>query len=566
MAYESQPEGSLYDRMASEQLRAEASTVSWDGLIPFIRASDRRRVTDEWPVQKRRCGPRGRRRALPWAVRQASEPHIGHGRTTRAMVGGRTVIQDRTLRCPLEVLTRICVLLSRPDLKNLGLVSHLWAAAARPLLFQTVFLRINVQSFERLHEIARHNTLRQYVRKISYDGRTLDGRAARQGFQDWLRCSAGAGLGLVYEAQRELLSRIDGQELETCYINYLEYLFGQEYIQRRNNAKEMLVQALPKLPGLAALQYVVPHRRDIGMSSTAPPLNALSPQARAILAQPEDYHGYRESDGHFWTLLQSACLSGHAQQLRAVQGSHLDLKRWSAAAAAPLSDCYEALPALRHLSLEFDLAQHSDGDSTTLARVILGATCLESLRLSFEEFSWDDPCAVIHLPQILPPTIQWDHLRRLSLQAVVTTEACLQGLLERHAPSLRSLELSNINLEAAAAPNQDKHGSWIHIIHFLSEILSLEQVRFNGCFSNSWDEGWITRDAEKKRRFGGPPGLIPYPDDCLKYRIERFITHGGVSPFAARKGRGADRLYDYCNLPWIFEEDDSWMFEPRLLQ
>ncbi|KAF4637120.1 hypothetical protein G7Y89_g979 [Cudoniella acicularis] len=213
MAYESQQVGLLYDSMASEQLRAEASTMSRDG-------SEHR------------------------------------------------------------------------------------AAAARLILFQTVFLRINLQSFKRLHEIARHSILREYVTKISYDRRTLDGHAARQGFQDWLRCSAGAGLGLVYEAQRELISQIDGQELETYYINYLEYLFGQEYIQRRNNAKEMLVQALPKLPGLTALY-----------------------------------------------------------------------------------DCYEALPALRHLSLEFDLTQHSDRDATTLAHIIAGATCLESLCLSFEEFS-----------------------------------------------------------------------------------------------------------------------------------------------------------------------------------
>jgi hypothetical protein len=471
-----------------------------------------------------------------------------------------------TLGCPAEVLTGICVLLSRPDLKNVRLVSRSWAAAAQPVLFQTVFLRINLQSFERLHEIARHSTLRKHVTKISYDGRTLDGRAARQGFQDWLRCSAGAGLGLVSEARYELLSRVDAQELETCYINYLEYLFGQEYIQRRNNAKEMLIQALPKLPGLAALQYIVPHRRDIGVSSTAPPLNALSPQARAILAQPEDYHGYCESDGHFWTLLQSACLSGHAQQLRMVEGSHLDLKRWSTAAAASLNDCSEALPALRHLSLEFDLALHHDGDAITLARIIERATRLESLRLSFEEFSWDDPRAVIHLPQILPQTIQWKHLRRLSLQAVVTTEGCLRDLLQRHALSLRSLELSNINIEAAAASNKDERGSWIHFIHFLSEILSLERIRFNGCFSNLWNEGWVTRDAEEKRWLGSTQGFTPYPDDCLKYRIERFITHGGVSPFAARNGRRGDGLYDYHNLPWIFKEDDSWMFESRLVQ
>ncbi|KAK9321775.1 hypothetical protein V1517DRAFT_159991 [Lipomyces orientalis] len=533
---------SFYVHMASEQLQAESAVQDGDIVSDGSVDGD----ADTRRVLKRRCNSSNgdekvsdltlrpaKRRTPPWS----------------AMV---------------DVLTRICAMLPRPDLKNVTLVCRCWANAARPILFRTVFLRISLQSFERLQEIARHNTLRKYVRKISYDGRTLDGRAAREGFQVWLTCRAGTGLGLDWKATRELVSRVDVKELERCYSNYLCYLFGQEYILRRSNEKEMLVNALQKLPGLEAIQYVVP--RDMRPSRIAPPLDSLSPSAREILAEPQDYPGYRESEGHFWTLLQSACLSGHAQQLRTVQGSRLDLERWNAAAAESLSDCYEALPNLEQLSLEFDFAQRSDGDAAMLARIIARVLGLESLRLSFDEFSWDHPHAVIHLPQVIDETIRWEYLRRLSLQAVATTEGCLRSLLQRHARSLRSLELSNIKFEDAAIPNQDRRGSWIQFIHFLRQTLSLEHVRFNGCFSNSWNEAWITRDADDERLFDLSGVSAPYPDDCLKYRIERFVTHGGVSPFTARTVKDYENMFPYYNLPWTFDEDRSWSFAPPLIQ
>jgi len=98
---------------------------------------------------------------------------------------------------PPEVLVRICVLVSRPDLRNIRLLSRIWDDAAQRILFETVFLRINLQSFKRLQDIAQYDKLSKHMRIISYDGRTLSGSTARQGFQDWLRYSAGAGLSLV---------------------------------------------------------------------------------------------------------------------------------------------------------------------------------------------------------------------------------------------------------------------------------------------------------------------------------------------------------------------------------
>ena len=96
----------------------------------------------------------------------------------------------------LDARHLICAWLPRSDLKTVRLASRLWAKAALPTLLQTVFLRINLESFGRLQEISRDATLRKHVRKVVYDGRTLSNPLADAGFHDWLSCYAGAGLGL----------------------------------------------------------------------------------------------------------------------------------------------------------------------------------------------------------------------------------------------------------------------------------------------------------------------------------------------------------------------------------
>jgi hypothetical protein len=462
----------------------------------------------------------------------------------------------------VELLTAICNLLSRSDLKNVRRLSRQWAVAAQSALFGTLFLRIDLESFEKLQDISRDSKLSRCVRKISYDGRTLGADAARRGYEAWVRCSAGWGLGLVWEAREELVKQVSDRELETCYINYLETVFNQEWVLRRNNEKETLADALEKLPMLSAIEYVVP--RQPSGSCNAPPLDSLNPRVRRILAQPEDTYGYEQSDGHFWALLQAACQTG--RPLTSVQGSHLNLKCWNAAAAKSLPDCRDVLPTLQHLSLEFELEQHSKEDATTLATIMAQAPSLQSLRLSFDELSWDDPLAVIRLPYVIDHTVQWNHLQHLSLQAIAATEGGLRSLLLTHSASLRSLDLSNMKLRDTDIPDQTQRGSWIHFIHFLSKELSLKHIRFDGCFSNSWDEGWVTRDADYEMRFGATH-FTPYPDNCLKYRIESYITHGGVSPFTARMGKKTNyEDYSSHGLPWSFDEDVSWRFEHHLVQ
>ncbi|KJK73732.1 hypothetical protein H634G_11001 [Metarhizium anisopliae BRIP 53293] len=251
---------------------------------------------------------------------------------------------------PAEVRQRICASLPRPDLKNVRLVSQAWDEAPLPALLRTVFLRVNLQSFENLQDIANSKKLGSHVRFISYDGRTLGVDTARCGFEHWMDHSACRGFGLLGKTKSWFLEQFSLEQFEEYYQNYQQYLFEQQLMLRRDYEKQMLQDALKKLPMLWGVDYVVPKMRDLARyDKPPPPLRSFSAVAQNILAEPESYHGYRESEGHFWTLLQSACLSGHAEQLTHVRASNVDLKRWNHTAASFI-DCYESLSSLQHLT------------------------------------------------------------------------------------------------------------------------------------------------------------------------------------------------------------------------
>ncbi|KID93708.1 hypothetical protein MAJ_10328, partial [Metarhizium majus ARSEF 297] len=356
--------------------------------------------------------------------------------------------------------------------------------------------------------------------------------------------SACGGFGLLGRTKSWFLEQFTLEQFEEFYQNYQQYLFEQQHMLRRGYEKQMLQDALKKLPKPLGVDYVVPKMREM-----------------------TNYHGYRESEGHFWTLLQSACLSGHAEQLTHVRASNVDLRRWNYTAAS-FVNCYKSLSSLQNLSLEFAFAQHYDDEVAHLASMIAHATSLTSVSLSFDSFSYDDRLAVIHLPQVIGDAVYLKHLRSPSLQALVTPEAHLRSVLKRHCETLRSLELSRMELEKNAVEDEHGRGSWVLFIGFLNREMSLDHIKFDGTFSNSWNEGWIGRSDSNSTESAFDESRSQYSDDCLLYRIERFVTGGSAypNPFTTRSLEDDNDYFYGHNLPWKFEMDVSWYFEGRLVQ
>ena len=53
------------------------------------------------------------------------------------------------------------------------------------------------------------------------------------------------------------------------------------------------------------------------------------------------------------------------------------------------------------------------------------------------------------------------------------------------------LNLSHITFCEGNDVDQTERSSWIEFIGFLGSSMSLEYVRFQGNFSNGWDEAWV---------------------------------------------------------------------------
>ncbi|KAJ6779699.1 hypothetical protein PWT90_07310 [Aphanocladium album] len=453
-------------------------------------------------------------------------------------------------------------------MKNIRQLSRAWADTTRPILFETFRLRVNLDSYERLRGLSACTLCQELVKTIDYDGNIIDTLAAAYGFDRWLSCSAGGGMGLMPKDRDRFLEKLTDKKLQTCYQNYCQYGLGQDEMLRQGEAKRWLVEALSRFPAIHNMRYSVKTQRDRVIRDGVPSLDSLSSVAQKILAEPEGYHRYMNNEEQFWGLLDSLCKTGRSTHLHSIYGEGLELWRWSKIAGS--LECHKRLPALRNLSLKFDFAQHGRDETTELSAMISHCLSLENLCLSFENFSFEDPTAVIHLPDIISDSAQLDCLGTLSLTAVNTTESGLRKLMQRLSKSLRSLELSTIAFGEASPADVHGKGSWILFITFLAEKMLLDHVRFSGSLTNGWDEAWVMQDAgDVEIGLDGMEQPRTFAEDCLKHQIERYVTRRGPTPFVA-KTENDDYDYDYgCysldKLPWKINLDDSWWVEERLL-
>jgi hypothetical protein len=378
----------------------------------------------------------------------------------------------------------------------------------------------------------------------------------------------------------------------------------------------------------------------------------LSPIAQKILFEPLPDHD--RGCHHFWNIVEASATT-HAQ-LSSLSGKDLSLRSWNSRATSwaifrPLPEGYhldvktivaaendekgkrsgtadagtieggeekqgfdtvedeglqhlECLSKLQELKLEFCTGEILPGHTSNLKTLLENLPQLHILRVSFGEIYVADRNCVAWVPEVIHPNITWTHLRNLSLQTMHTSSNDLRSLMRRHSGTLRSLHLTDM---AFSRPVRgfELESSWISFIHFLYDELSLLQVRFYNNFSNSYDEAWFTCEWDKQpRRYG--ERLKRYKNECLRYQIERYVTHEGPSPFTAKletkqalalkvkntnkywdkiDSKAADdafgseddendengnySLYDAnghsCRLQWLYDKDNSWIFKYSIL-
>ncbi|KAG4442339.1 hypothetical protein IFR05_002190 [Cadophora sp. M221] len=458
---------------------------------------------------------------------------------------------------PLEVLTMILAPLPRSDLIALSLASHKLRSAACTLLFKTIHLKVNLKSFARLQKISSHPVYSSHVRTILYDGRRLfdlGSKAFEEDLDGWVHRHACTGLGLQsVSLEKILLSRFTIEQLKVFHRNFLMYVQGQRHIMTRDNEKIMLMEAMRRLPGLTGVAYYTKGREDYKTLENFS-LSDMSLVAQETLVEP--YETCFVNEGHFWSLFDAAT-STKFGNFRTLKGSNLGFNSW-ARGAVKYEERFKNLSTVEILELEY-LYHRLAGEGIGVLSHLLGScSSLRSLRISFHtlmlsRLTVSDSTSANNLATIIPNDHCWKYLTHLSFQAISTTQASLEALLFKHAPTLHSLELRDILF----LPNSPS--SWVSIFHFMRRNLKLKFVKFGGALYNGREENWRISDDHKD-------DSLVFTEPCIRIQVEEYVTNRNryfpFSPFlgGANLSRGMEwqkQIWSTVGLIWD-DMDRSW--------
>ena len=445
----------------------------------------------------------------------------------------------------VAVWDRICSHLPSQFLKRVRLVCKALNLSAERALFRLFWLRPNIDSFRKLDLISRHHVLRNHVTAIHHSREMV---YHYRDFDEWNR-QLGGEINLSWDSRDSLREQFTLEDLRYHYLKYRHYIEGQTYISTGDNAKLWLVKAFEKMPQIDTIEYV---RRDVKpqvQTGEPIPASSLSAIGREILSEP-CHIGLTQDDQarQFIALVQAAFRS--CKNLTTIKGFHLDWKIFAEPDRGQI-----LLDSVRHVQhLILTISNYpiygSEGRRKELARVIANAPDLKTLELYFGCLPPESPEHVLDLNQLLTYRVHWPILQRLVLQGFCTTEEVFKKFLNEHAPSLKSLELSNM-IFALFGRGDDIacSGSFLSLIQFLRVSLKLEHMKFSGAFTNHWDEGWIVNRGN----------AYTHDKSCMKYWIERYIVDGGNCPL-----QPPDKEDEMDG--WEEQGDESWSFTYGLIQ
>jgi hypothetical protein len=267
---------------------------------------------------------------------------------------------------------------------------------------------------------------------------------------------------------------------------------------------------------------------------------------------------------NFWHLVAPMCASAYNPRFVGMEGADLDdPKEWIKAAIELFPNGFRNLSSLQRLTLEFfhDSTPVREEGLTNLSKLLESLHKLRHLRISFGFIAIPHPLAAPALRFVMTKDVHFPYLRTFSMQAFIAPEKLLRAFLSSHSSTLRSVELSEIKLRSHI-PDLPKADSFVDLFNFMRNNLSLEHVCFNGNLTDQWDQAWFSPKCDDNGD--------DFDYDCLKYRIERFITKGEQWPIQPISEEDEDEDEDgyfeeddemderEANEPWEYYKDESW--------
>lgn len=459
-----------------------------------------------------------------------------------------------------EVLQLICRPLSRLDLKSMRLVSREINNAAEVFLFRQIFLRRNMDSFCKLRMITSRPHLAKLVKALAYSGMTLrhedDGTDFDTWFQERIRSSSsGYQKSEDIEIFREQFTL---NELHQCYEQFCRYYHSEELMQLFDIEDEDLIAAFGKLPHIEEISF----GHDYIFQCVASPLtlDSYSSVGREMLVDPTHVGGRDYHVGQFTALLMAA--HKNRKRIKVIEGLGL---QWEALQQSDeiSTMMIASMKHCEHFALEMSSSDDKRKGEAQVASMLSNAPYLRIIEIYFGDIPMVRGVGVAKkkvpiLSRLFPHQKHWPNLATLKLQGIVGSDVDLKELLAAHAATLRSLDLSHIELQARELEGKVHHGSWVVFFLFLHDALNLQEMRFQGLLSNQWNETWNILEPEIAFSFRPPP---PEHYITFKQRMERFVVEGGDFPLPwpteTEGSRWKDTLLDFrpnLDMTWQFRK------------
>ena len=368
--------------------------------------------------------------------------------------------------------------LTRGEAANLRFLSRNMAVVGLHYLVPTVHLDLEEDSFNKLRDIADHPVVSKHVHELIYEVDRLQSLS----WEDWSQRISFE----EYNASRARGApeqRFPEEQLHQEWHQFRDACIKQSAICNSRSLSAKLGGALVRFPNL----------RSVRMSSKSTMtrwLEGFTQRLGASWDQDAVMEEWRRCDG-------KVGLGSTQSVLRAI-GSHnlpitrlcLDSLNWQFLAQhtrdfkfTKKSFCYLRDLSLRFVTHKFGLRVHTSAANAFITKqrgrllaLFSAAPDLQTLRLFFGLYypraaiPFGHPCDMFH----------WKSLEAVELRAFETSENELLDFFSRHADSLRSVTLADIELS---------HGTWLSTLHRMRQTLQLKHAHAHAKLYNLAENG-----------------------------------------------------------------------------
>ena len=308
-------------------------------------------------------------------------------------------------------------------------------------------------------------------------------------------------------------------ELEYHHMQYCAFLNSQNRLLGTKAEKLWLADAFKSFGNIAIVVYGEKTKDCVLHMGTCRQKKSMdwrtmSPTAKETLVEQQNHVDIESNALSFAALLEAS--RANPGCVKSVEAS----VTWRMFTLEP-SNFADNAKTLRHLTLE--ISQLQPREENSLAKIIGSAEMLQTLRLSFKAYI---DYFHVDLEDLLVYRRHWPCLETFRATGIWASDSALRKFLGAHAGTLRSLELGDANIYEGVS-----EGTWVAMITFLQQNLDLTHIQLDSMLGS--DHGlWLTRTEQYYELHPDelPRPIIPFPQDCLRKRIERYVLHGGKCP------------------------------------